>query len=531
MSDLNYTLGLDGRSFGEGVRGALAGLANLGLSIDAVKKVASGLTLGVRLAADFETTSTAINTVLKDMQLTKAVLEDLASFAATTPFEMPGIAATARQLLGAGTQVGDLKEELRVLGDLAAGAGGDMAQLALVLNQVRGAGKLMTQDFYQLTNAGVVGLRDELAKLKGIGIDEVAEAMSRGEISADDLWKVLRGMTAEGGKFFNAMVAQSTTWNGLMSTIRDNAGGLMRTLGQPVMEALKPTLQEVIDGLGRATRFASIFSETLKLAAVDGRAGEFLGVAVQYGLKKAAVSFIEFAIEGFKNLGDVAYEALYNGFGSAWNATLGKITGTTFEVGSSFAQGFMGEMLKSLEETEARFEEFMQSGRLKIEADKTQAKQALEEAGKAGGQAIAREAKKGMQETAGKDDTTPEGRRKIKGFSRARAGLSDRSSLDEFYALQQGERGSRGFAGFGRGTDRRFAATREQGYTAEEAAAAGSQLGIESPRARFALLGERARQLTAQNPTDPRAAGRGEAAATGEKLDAVVSELRRIRTE
>jgi tape measure domain-containing protein len=552
-ADLQYTLGLDGRQFSGGIAGSIAMVGNLGLAMEAVAKIGRGLSLGVRLAADFETTSTAINTTLKDINLTKAVLEDLNNFAATTPFEMPGIANTARQLLGAGTGVGELKGELQVLGDLAAGAGGDMLQLALVLNQVRGAGKLMTQDFMQLTNAGVVGLREELAKVKGIGIEQVADAMSAGQISADDLWKTLKGMTTEGGKFYNAMVAQSMTWNGLMSTISDNASGLMRTLGQPVMEALKPTLQEVIAGLGQATRFASVFSETLKMAAVDGKVGEFLGVAVSYGLKKAGVTFIELMIEGFSGLSDAAYDAIYNGLASAWNATLGQITGRTFDVGDSFAKGFLEQMFKGLEETEAKFDEFMRAGRLKIEADKNQAKQALEEAGKQGGQAFAREAAKGATDAAspnGKGGSTEGGRRKIMGYSRERQGdaaaargrAADRGA-DSRDRVGSGLENAPEFAGQERPVAPGLG-NRRRGTYGDDGTDAG-MTRPESLRDSFNKSGAFAGLDNAFGPRGGDAAGRVAAATnpaaaakaaaktdtTGTKLDEVVSELRRIRTE
>lgn len=553
MADLQYTLGLDGRQFSGGVQGAIATVGNLGLAMEAISKIGRGLALGVNLAADFETTSAAINTVLKDVKLTQAVLDDLASFAATTPFELPGIANTARQLLGAGTEVGNLKEELQVLGDLAAGAGTDMEGLAFVLNQVRGAGKLMTQDFYQLTNRGVVGLREELAKVKGIGIEEVADAMSAGEISADDLWKVLRGMTSEGGKFYGAMIAQSTTWNGLMSTLADSGSALMRTLGQPVMEALKPSLQEAIAGLEQATRFASVFSQTLKLAAADGKVGEFLGVAVSYGLKKAGVSFVEFMLQAWQGIGDAAYDAIANGLGAAWNATLGKITGQTFDIGDSFAKGFMDQMWNSLEETEARFEEFMRAGRLKIEADKAQAKTALEEAGKQGGQAFAREAAKGAKDAAspaGKGGAeTESGRRKIQGYSRERQG--DAAAARERAAGRVSD--SRRRVGSGLENAPEFAGKERpvrpgESYRRGVYGDQGTDAGIKPPESlrdewqrkgafqgldnAFGPKGQGAAARVGA-ATNPAAAAKAAAKTedTGSKLDEVVSELRRIRTE
>lgn len=436
-ADLSYTLGLDGRGFAAGIKDAIAQLGNIGLAIDGVKKIASSLTLGIRLAADMESTSTAINTMLKDMTLTKAVVEDLAKFAETTPFELPGITQTARQLLGAGTQVSALKDELQVLGDLAAGSGADMGNLAFVLNQVRGAGKLLTQDFYQLTNAGVVGLREEFAKLKGIDISEVADAMSRGEISADDLWTVLKGLTSQGGKFYGAMIQQSKTWNGLLSTLSDNGSALLRTLSQPVMESLKPTLQGAIDSMAVAIRQAQIFASTLQLAAANDQIGEVLAAGIHYGLKSAWVGFVHTVIDSLPGIQDAMMNAVEFALNTAWNQTFGRITGMTFDPGPGFFAAFVDGLDDSLEEAAAKWEAAMQAGRLKLEADKQQAKQVMEEAGRAGGKAFAAEVKAPMEqagESEGKrksrydaDGRRADGRKQVSGYSRDKQGGADKA--------------------------------------------------------------------------------------------------------
>ena len=184
MADLSFTLGLDGSKFTTGVRGALASLGDLNLALDLVKKIGSGVSFGFNIAAQAEKTETGINTILKSTTLTKAVMQELNAFAASTPFEMPGIAIAAKQLLGAGTGVGALRGELQVLGDVAAGADTDMGGLVTVFNQVRGRTKLLGDDFQQFTDRGVVGLRQELAKVKGIEISAVSDAMSKGSISA-----------------------------------------------------------------------------------------------------------------------------------------------------------------------------------------------------------------------------------------------------------------------------------------------------------------------------------------------------------
>jgi hypothetical protein len=422
---LIYTLGLDSAGFTNGIKGAIDQLGKIGLAIQGVKDIASGLNNMVSLAAGWESTSVAINTALKDLTLTKAVMEEINKFADVTPFEPDAVIASARALLGAKTQVGDLKDELGVLGDIAAGAGADLGNLAFILNQVRGAEKMMTQDYYQFLNAGVIGLRDEIVKFKRIMDSEFTDAMSKGEISANDVWQAMRNLTKEGGKYYGAMLDQSKTWSGLMSTLTGYAKSLMRTLQQPVMESLKPSLESAIAGLDKAVNFARVFVETLKMAAADDRLGEFLGLSVSYGLKKGWASFLEMAMGTLPAVQDAIYGAL----AAAWNATTGRLTGIMLETGSGFAQSFLDGINDGVEEAEAKLNEWLKAGKLKVEADKAAAKKAMEEAGRAGGKAFAEEAKKGMDPSAagagGGGVSGPDTGSRIKGYSRMRQGGAD----------------------------------------------------------------------------------------------------------
>ena len=80
--------------------------------ITALAGVATGVaTLGVaavKLAGDFEQTTVAFTTMLGSGEEAKAFLEDLADFAKKTPFTLPGVEKSARQLLAVGFEAEEL---------------------------------------------------------------------------------------------------------------------------------------------------------------------------------------------------------------------------------------------------------------------------------------------------------------------------------------------------------------------------------------------------------------------------------------
>lgn len=541
MADLQYTLGLDPAGFGAGVRGAISSIANIGLAIDGIKKIAAGVSFGVSLAAEFEKTETAINTILKSTSLTKGVMQELADFARSTPFELPGIAEAARALLGAGTSVGDLKGELQILGDIAAGADTDMQGLATILNQVRGKGKLLNEEFLQLTERGVVGLREQLAKVTGIPVSNLSDAMADGKVSADALMRAMQAMTGEGGIFFGAMVNQSKTFSGLMSSLIDDASAFVRTVNQPIMEGLKPVLKEVSDQFQQLTAFAETFVTALQVAASDNRLGEFLGISVQLGLKKAWVAFLETVVSSFQSIQDGLYDAVYSAMAAAWNNTFGEFTGISFDAGSSFAQGFIDGIKKDIPELEKEFADFMDRAQMKTDADKAKARESLEQAGKGPANAMSQAASSAEAESkkkkGGAGGGEDEGRKRIMGFSRKRAGLDKTGGLDEYAALQAGGRGERRFDAFSRGSDRRFQ-NQEDPYKLSTADAQG--VAAKLPGKSFAdriaqvpgQIAGRAREVTPGQAAGGQGKGKD---ATGEQqvatLEQVLRELQRIRTE
>lgn len=115
------------------------------------------------------------------------------------------------------------------MGDIAAGVGVPVQQLAMVFGQVKAAGRLMTNDMNQFTNAGV-GLIKPLAVELGIAESKVREFAEKGKISFATFQNALVRLRAE--DFAGGMEKQSRTALGALSTLQDQTGGLMRQIAE-----------------------------------------------------------------------------------------------------------------------------------------------------------------------------------------------------------------------------------------------------------------------------------------------------------
>lgn len=199
------------------------------------------LTKGLYAAGAAEQDRIAFETLLGSAEAAKEMFDDLTEFAAKTPFEMPEIKVAARGLVTFGERGDEMMKTLNILGNAAAGTSSNFGEIALIFNQVRGVGKLLTQDFRQLSTRGIISLQD-IADYFGVTTAAAQDMLSKGKVSFDDLKKILAGFSGEGGKFYNLMERQSTSFLGVMSTLKDTINLTFAAIG----EGIRPIAVKII---------------------------------------------------------------------------------------------------------------------------------------------------------------------------------------------------------------------------------------------------------------------------------------------
>lgn len=330
-----------------GIKTAIAGVAAAAVSLG-----------GLYQAGKFEQTKIAFETMIGSVQETQSTLERLTTFAAETPFEMPEIEQAARGLIMFGERGDELMGTLNILGNAAAGTSSDFGMIALIFNQIRGVGKLLTQDFRQLSSRGVISLAD-IAKYYGVTTEAAQEMLSTGKISFNDLKGILASLSQEGGRFYNLMERQSTSLLGLWSTLKDAIGITSRQIGEVLLPTAKQFVQAAIQAAESTRNWVSEHSTLIDVIAK---------AAVAFGIYKVAVLASGMALSGlnkiakttialqsalsamnFLSKGSVAAGATYQASTSAaaMAERAAAVSGTTLTSGMNMGQSLsMAKMMK-----------------------------------------------------------------------------------------------------------------------------------------------------------------------------------------
>lgn len=220
-------------------------LGGLGLAITGIGAAS------VKAAADMEQTRKAFITLLKDATLAKDFLAELETFAANTPFELPGLLQASKKMLAFGFTAQQVIPVLTAVGDSAAalGMGQDgIDRLTIAIGQMQAKGKVSAEEMLQLAEAGVPAWQ-MLADAMGTSIPQAMKMAEKGTIdSATGIQAIISGMNS---KFGGMMQEQSSTINGMLSNIQDSIGQTMVVIGDEITEGLdlKPALKEAQDDL------------------------------------------------------------------------------------------------------------------------------------------------------------------------------------------------------------------------------------------------------------------------------------------
>lgn len=283
--------GLEGlRAAGAGVAGTFASMGALATrfaapvaAIFGIGSVGAGVTRAVSLAAEFEQTTVAFEVMLGSADKARALLGDLESFAVRTPFRLDDIVAASRQLLNANVAAEDMVSTLTMLGDIAAGTGSSMVDLAAIFARVRANGRVSMEEINRLADRGVP-IYDALARVLGVTNGEVRKLVSEGAVGAGEMEAAIRSLAGEGGKFHNLMQRQSATTAGRWSSLQDSIDATLRKSGEWIISTFRinaaiEVMTQKVDGF-RATVFGAGESSGAVIARLAGLVGTVVPEAV-----------------------------------------------------------------------------------------------------------------------------------------------------------------------------------------------------------------------------------------------------------
>lgn len=204
---------------------------------------------GIEYNATMEDNQAAFEVMLGSATKAKNLMEQIRVMAAKTPFETEDLTSASKTLMGFGLAQEKVLPTMKMLGDIALGNKDRFKGLALVYAQVQSQGKLMGQDLLQMINNGFNPLQ-AISKKTGKSMSELKDEMSKGKISFKMVEDAMMSATSKGGMFYGSMDKASQTFNGQISTMKDNFSNFAGIVTKPIFDMLSKKAFPIISKLG-----------------------------------------------------------------------------------------------------------------------------------------------------------------------------------------------------------------------------------------------------------------------------------------
>jgi tape measure domain-containing protein len=270
----------------------------------------------LRIAGKMEQTEIAFETLTGSVETAKDLINGLKEDARKTPFTIPGILDQAKLLLAYQRPVKSLREDISILGNIAAGVGKDkLPFLTLAFGQVATTGRLQGQEIRQFAQAGVPlisTIAESLGKTKG----EVQALSRQGKISFEDMREALVKLTTGTGMFANLMEKQSRSFFGVLSNIEDLLIDVSISIGKELLPQAKAIANEFLTLLeinrklirGRFVKFFKSISVTMGILFKVAKATveAILNVTDAMGGLETVIKAVAFAMIAFTGLNILA---------------------------------------------------------------------------------------------------------------------------------------------------------------------------------------------------------------------------------
>lgn len=196
--------------------------------VTALKNFATEL---VNVRGQFQQLEIAFSTMLKSKEKADKLMSELVDIAAKTPFDLQGVASSAKQMIAYGSSAENVGDELVMLGNVAAGVGSQLSEIAYLYGTLRTQGRAYAVDIRQFAGRGIP-IYEELSKVLGVTKDEVSGLVKEGKVGFKEVEQAFKNMTSESGIYYNLMQEQSKSLTGQLSNLGDAWDTMLNEIGK-----------------------------------------------------------------------------------------------------------------------------------------------------------------------------------------------------------------------------------------------------------------------------------------------------------
>lgn len=236
-------------ALGTALGGALATGASK--AVDFAKEAVIGFNSQIQQA------TIGFTTMLGSSKAAGDYIQQLQTFAKSTPFEFGDLVSQAQQMMGMGIAAKDVIPDLTALGDSVASIGGSASQVdsvTLAFDQMNAKGTLDMGNLNQLMQNGVPNALKILADHYKTTTGQMIQMISTGKVQASEaLPALISGLekgTASTAALGGMMQKQSLTMQGALSNVADSATQAIAGAFKPVFDAASKSVQGLANVLG-----------------------------------------------------------------------------------------------------------------------------------------------------------------------------------------------------------------------------------------------------------------------------------------
>lgn len=259
---------------GQGIENTFKRIAQAAAGVFAVSQAKQMVSQIIDVRKEFQSLELSFQTLMGSAAAGKKMFQDITQFAVSTPMLEKDLAKGAQTLLGFNIEAEKVMPILRQIGDISMADSQKFESLVLAFAQASSTGKLMGQDLLQMINAGFNPLV-EISRTTGRSLNDLKDAMSKGEISVEMLQNAFKTATDEGGKFHGMLNGMAQGMQGAFSNLEGAIQKLFNDIGQEIE-------QPVVEGTNLATAAINGMMENLNLMG-----SIIASIASTYGVYKA----------------------------------------------------------------------------------------------------------------------------------------------------------------------------------------------------------------------------------------------------
>ena len=201
-----------------------------------------------RLSA-IEQAKTSLSVLMGDAKEAQSFLDDMLTFAKTTPYAFTDIANSGRNLIAFGMDVKNVIPTMQAVGDAAAASGKGaegFRQISDAFGAMQVSGTLSMEEMNRLMDAGIPALKI-LANETGQDVMDLKKVISKGAFESEEaiaalvkgMQKGTKGAAGETAAMAGIMKDSKDTWVGSVDSMKSSISSTMAK----IMEPAKPHIQ------------------------------------------------------------------------------------------------------------------------------------------------------------------------------------------------------------------------------------------------------------------------------------------------